>query len=98
MANSGHDSLKLYWTISLVLKSFFSSVNTLARKPFEHFFLSGNHKLTVKSILRRDQVLTASAHVIVEVISVLELAIQIFNVEFTKRNCLDIRSLNLVRH
>ena len=48
MANSGYDSLKLYWMISLVSKSFFSSLNTFARKPFEHFFLSGNHKLTVK--------------------------------------------------
>jgi len=46
IANSGQDSLKLYWKISLVSKSFFSSHNTLDKKPLEHFFYSGNHLFT----------------------------------------------------
>ena len=45
-ANSGHVCLKLYCLISLVGKIFFSSNNTLDKKPLEHFFNSGNHLFT----------------------------------------------------
>jgi hypothetical protein len=38
--------LKLYCLISLVEKIFFSSHTTLAKKPLEHFFTSGNHLFT----------------------------------------------------
>ena len=46
MANSGHVCLKLYCLISLVEKSFLSLHTTLAKKPLEHFFNSGNHLFT----------------------------------------------------
>lgn len=54
IANSGQVSLKLYCLIWLVSKSFFSSHNTLAKKPFEHFFCSGSHLFTAKCLILKE--------------------------------------------